>query len=58
MPYSAKLQDAVALALELHRDQTRKGGAIPYVEIGGQGIEIVQPEFDHHRRQAARAGLA
>ena len=31
MSYSDKFQEAVALALELHHTQTRKGGDIPYV---------------------------
>jgi len=53
MPYTDKLQDAVALALELHQGQTRKGtGKVPYVthlfavaslvgEHGGGEAEVI-----------------
>ena len=53
MPYTDKLQDAVALALELHFDQTRKGtGKVPYIthlfavaslvgEHGGGEAEVI-----------------
>jgi len=52
MPYTDKFQQAVALALELHRGQTRKGSQVPYVthlfavaalvgEHGGSEVEVI-----------------
>jgi (p)ppGpp synthase/HD superfamily hydrolase len=53
MPYTSSLQDAIALALELHQGQTRKGGGdVPYVthlfavaslvgEHGGGEAEVI-----------------
>jgi GTP pyrophosphokinase len=52
MPFSSRLEVAFAYAHELHREQTRKGGAIPYIthllsvagivaEYGGDEDQII-----------------